>query len=198
MDSVVRRAGALRPCRRTLAPSIVAVYLKGIERRDSCRRGRLRTKWFEGKFFDRWLSTVRRSFLCCAVGMGIFFCDFPEDVSFVWPHYVKARRSFGTTLARASLARSAATNIPIPAGPAGCMKGFNVFQKAVHRVPTLALYRSLLKLSAHSSIDSELSSRVAQKVRFEFRKNRKCYSPRLVKGYLIQAFEVPSRLAVLI
>ena len=70
------------------------------------------------------------------------------------------------------------------------MKGFNVFQRGVHRLPTLALYKSLLKLSSNSSLDTELSSRIGTRVRHEFRKNRKCYSPRLVKGYLIQAFEV--------
>lgn len=71
------------------------------------------------------------------------------------------------------------------------MKGFNVFQKGVHRIPTLALYKSLLKLAANPSLDAELLQRVGKKVRYEFRRNRKCYSPRLVKGSLIQAFEVP-------
>jgi hypothetical protein len=70
------------------------------------------------------------------------------------------------------------------------MKGFSVFQKGVHRIPTLALYKSLLKLSSHPILDGALSARVKRKVRSEFRRNTKCYSPRLVKGYLIQAFEV--------
>jgi hypothetical protein len=70
------------------------------------------------------------------------------------------------------------------------MQGFNVFQKGVHRIPTLALYKSLLKLSSDPVLDGALSARVQKKVRCEFRKNKKCYSPRLVKGYLIQAFEV--------
>ena len=67
-----------------------------------------------------------------------------------------------------------------------CMP-FTIFQKAVHRIPTLALYKSLLKLS--SSLEVDLASRIKNKVRREFRKNG-IWSPRIVKYNLIRAFKV--------
>jgi hypothetical protein len=161
----------------------------GIERREKCRRRGLRAK------------SSRESFLiggCQRSGDlfyglrpdGNFFLWFSEDVSCICRYYVKTGRSFETPFPRVKSRLIGDNKYDSEARPR-CMKGFHVFRKGVHRIPTLALYRSLLKLSSHPSLDTELSRRVGQKVRLEFRKNRKCYSPRLVKGFLIQAFDVP-------
>jgi hypothetical protein len=70
-------------------------------------------------------------------------------------------------------------------------KKFNIFQKGVHRKPTLILYKSLLKTSLSlSAIPNNPSAQVIQEIRKQFRKNRYSESPKLVKKYLITAYEV--------
>ena len=68
--------------------------------------------------------------------------------------------------------------------------GLSVLEKSVHRRPVLALYRSLLKLSSSKALDPELSGRLRVQIRQRFRKNQKWFSARLVKGGLMDAFNV--------
>jgi len=68
--------------------------------------------------------------------------------------------------------------------------GLRVFEKSVHRRPVLALYKSLLKLSSSKTLDRELSGRLQAQIRQRFRKNKKWFSARLVKGWLVDAFNV--------
>jgi len=65
-----------------------------------------------------------------------------------------------------------------------------VFQKGVHRIPTLALYKSLLKLSSSSSLDIDLSKRIQKKIRNGFQENKSCKSARSIKHLLIKAFTI--------
>ena len=70
-----------------------------------------------------------------------------------------------------------------------------IFQKSIHTRPTLSLYKSLLKLTSKISIpqhEEDLRRRIFGAIRRRFRLNKNCYSPRLVKHQLVNAFEVPS------
>lgn len=70
------------------------------------------------------------------------------------------------------------------------MKGFSVFQKGVHRIPTLALYKSLLKISSTLSVDAGLGDLVQKRIRKQFRKYKTMFSPKVVKEQLIYAYDV--------
>jgi hypothetical protein len=65
-----------------------------------------------------------------------------------------------------------------------------VFQKGVHRIPTLALYKSLLKLSSSSSLEIDLSKRIQKEIRNGFQENKFSNSARTIKHLLIKAFTV--------
>ena len=66
----------------------------------------------------------------------------------------------------------------------------NVFQRSVHRLPTLALYRSLLRLAKSNDLDAELRSRIRGCVRKQFRLKKKMYSVRIIQHGLVNAFKV--------
>lgn len=70
------------------------------------------------------------------------------------------------------------------------MKGFSIFQKGVHRIPTLALYKSLLKISSNLSVDADLGDLIQKRIRRQFRKYKSTFSPKLVKQQLIYAYDV--------
>lgn len=68
---------------------------------------------------------------------------------------------------------------------------FGIFRRAAHRIPTLALYKSLLRISSSPSLQPDLSQRIRDLIRTSFRrKSNKLYAPARVKRNLVRAYEV--------